>query len=101
MLSRNNLKDILAFKYIRLDNLKTLSFFANSISTPTNSLEDLTYRLKIIAESCPSLTYLNIDANPLVDAVVLQEQESQNLLEKEEHEVLTTLAINYRRLVKS
>jgi len=73
MLSRNNLKDIRAMRYIRLDELKTLSFFANQISTPANNIADLTELLQLISESSPSLTQLNIDANPLVDAVVLAE----------------------------
>jgi hypothetical protein len=74
MLSRNNLKDINAFRYIRLENIKTLSFFANQISTPANSLQDLTDFLKIVSESSPNLTQLNIDANPLIDTVILAEQ---------------------------
>ncbi len=60
-------------RYLRLENLKTLSFFANRIGTETNSLQDLTDFLKVLSESSPTLTQLNIEANPLIDAVVLAE----------------------------
>jgi len=76
MLSRNNLKDIQTFRYCHLENLKTLSLFANSISTPPNTIKELTERLLLLNESCPTLSYLNIEANPLIDAVVFEELES-------------------------
>ena len=49
----------------------------------------------------PYLESLNIEANPISDTLINAELASQNLLEVEEHLVLPTLLIEYRRRVKA
>lgn len=68
MLSRNALPDIDVFLAMDLPDLVTLSFFSNSIATPSNSQQDFLKFLETIAKSCPNLKLLNMEGNPLIDA---------------------------------
>ena len=76
MLSRNELPDINVFLTMDLPDLATLSFFSNSIATPTNSKQDFLKFLETIAKSCPNVKLLNIEGNPLIDAQVLAETDN-------------------------
>ena len=99
MLSRNSISEVKLLEKVRLPGLKVFSLFSNRLATPDNKLDDFTAFLTVLKEATPNLTHLNISGNPLVDAQIDSEIETQNLLETEESLLLTTLAIKYRTTV--